>query len=80
MTAHSARALAEHLVHSRLVGDPGCSITDVTHDSRRVKAGALFAAMPGLHSDGREHVSAALALGATAVLLEPPALQGTHTQ
>jgi len=80
MTARDARALVAHLPQSRLVGNPACTITDVTHDSRRAQAGALFAAVPGLHSDGREHVKAALASGATAVMLEPPAMEGIPTQ
>jgi len=80
MTVQSARTLADGIPSSRLVGDPACAITGVTHDSRRVHQGALFAAVPGLHSDGREYVSDALASGASAVLLEPPAMRGTHAQ
>lgn len=80
MTALDARAMAQGLPGSRLVGDPACAITGITHDSRRVHAGALFAAVPGLHSDGREHIPAAIAGGASAILLEPPAMRGAPTQ
>jgi UDP-N-acetylmuramoyl-L-alanyl-D-glutamate--2,6-diaminopimelate ligase len=43
-------------------------ITAVTADSRKVTGGALFAALPGHHSDGRAFISQAVAQGAAAVL------------
>jgi UDP-N-acetylmuramoyl-L-alanyl-D-glutamate--2,6-diaminopimelate ligase len=43
-------------------------ITDVTLDSRKVKPGALFAALPGAKQDGRQFVQDALAKGAAAIL------------
>jgi len=48
--------------------DPDPEITGVTADSRRVKAGYLFAALPGSATDGRRFVADALAAGAAAVL------------
>jgi UDP-N-acetylmuramoyl-L-alanyl-D-glutamate--2,6-diaminopimelate ligase len=42
----------------------------LTADSRSVTAGDLFAAYPGLRSDGRQYVADALARGAAAVLWE----------
>ncbi len=48
--------------------DPDPEITGVTADSRRVKPGYLFAALPGAHTDGRRFVADALAAGAAAVL------------
>lgn len=39
-------------------------------DSRVIKAGDVFAAMPGLRTDGRAHIANALARGAVAVLWE----------
>jgi UDP-N-acetylmuramoyl-L-alanyl-D-glutamate--2,6-diaminopimelate ligase len=44
----------------------------VTADSRKVKPGYLFAALPGAKADGREFVAAALAAGAAAVISETP--------
>jgi UDP-N-acetylmuramoyl-L-alanyl-D-glutamate--2,6-diaminopimelate ligase len=43
-------------------------ITGLTADSRRVLPGYLFAALPGLHADGRKFIADAVASGAAAVL------------
>ena len=43
-------------------------ITGITADSRKVKGGTLFAALPGHQADGRAFISQALAQGAAAVL------------
>lgn len=42
--------------------------TGITADSRKVKAGYLFLAYPGVHSDGRDYIEQAIAAGATGVL------------
>ena len=49
--------------------DPDPLITGVTADSRRVAPGALFAALPGTHVDGRSFIPRALERGAVAVLV-----------
>jgi UDP-N-acetylmuramoyl-L-alanyl-D-glutamate--2,6-diaminopimelate ligase len=43
-------------------------ITGLTADSRTVKQGNLFAALPGAHEDGAKYIPQALQLGASAVL------------
>ncbi len=43
----------------------------MTADSRRVHPGDVFLAYPGGAHDGREHIAAAIAAGAVAVLWEP---------
>lgn len=43
-------------------------ITGMTADSRRVSPGFLFAALPGVQSDGRRFIADAVARGAAAVL------------
>jgi UDP-N-acetylmuramoyl-L-alanyl-D-glutamate--2,6-diaminopimelate ligase len=43
-------------------------ITGVTADSRKVKPGFLFAALPGSKADGRTFIARAIELGAAAVL------------
>jgi len=48
--------------------DGGPDITALTADSRTVRPGALFAALPGLVHDGRGFIGAALDAGAAAVL------------
>ena len=44
-------------------------IAGVTADSRQVKPGFLFAALPGVKVDGRAFIPAAVAAGAAAVLV-----------
>jgi UDP-N-acetylmuramoyl-L-alanyl-D-glutamate--2,6-diaminopimelate ligase len=61
-TLHTPEQAAQWL-HSRDVGE-------LRTDSRQLKAGDGFIAWPGAASDGRQHVSAALALGAKACLVE----------
>jgi UDP-N-acetylmuramoyl-L-alanyl-D-glutamate--2,6-diaminopimelate ligase len=53
-------------------GDP--EIVAITHDSRQVRPGSLFAAFRGLKHDAREFIAQAVAAGAAAVLAEgaPP--------
>ncbi len=46
-------------------------ICGVTSDSRRVKAGWLFVAIPGIHVDGTAYISHAIAQGAVAVVAPP---------
>jgi len=48
------------------------AIRGVTADSRQVRPGFLFAALPGATADGRAFVAAALAAGAVAILAEAP--------
>ena len=61
--------LAER-VGGRVDGDPSIRVTGVTHDSRRVRAGDLFAAIPGFERDGHAFVPEAVAAGAVAVMVE----------
>ena len=62
----SARLSA--LVRRDLAPEADPMIEGVTADSRAVKPGYLFAALPGAASDGRAFISSALAAGAAAVL------------
>ena len=47
-------------------------ITALVCDSREAAPGALFAALPGHHADGRAYISDALERGAAAVVCAPP--------
>ncbi len=49
---------------------PGLEIAGVSFDSRTVKPGELFVAIPGFASDGHKYIPAALEKGAAAVLCE----------
>ncbi len=47
-----------------------CSIQHLTLDSRLVRPGSLFIAVPGLRQDGRDHIEQAVHAGAGAVAYE----------
>ncbi len=47
-----------------------CSISGLALDSRQIKAGDLFFAYPGTKVDGRDFIEAAIAKGASAIVLE----------
>jgi len=56
-----------------LPDDPGSAavLTGVTHDSRAVRPGDLYAALPGANVHGAQFCAAAAAAGAVAVLTDP---------
>lgn len=54
------------------LGDPGeRAVTGVTHDSRQVRPGDLYIALPGATTHGARYVAQALDAGAVAVLTDP---------
>jgi UDP-N-acetylmuramoyl-L-alanyl-D-glutamate--2,6-diaminopimelate ligase len=63
-----------------LPGSPGADpeVTGVEHDSRRVRPGDLFVALPGQRFDGRAFAAAAVAAGAVAVAGPAPEERGTE--
>jgi len=58
------------LREGELTGDPGCEVRGITHDSRQVGPGLIFAALPGEHAHGVDYIEQALAGGAAAVLTD----------
>lgn len=64
------RKLSDVPVPNRIVGDSTVSISGITHDSRRVRRGDLYAALPGANTHGARFVSQAIELGAAAVLTD----------
>ena len=50
---------------------PGVTVSGVTHDSRRVRPGDLYVALPGGHHHGAEFCPDAAQAGAVAVLTDP---------
>ena len=54
----------------RVSGIPVGEVTGLAYDSRRVRPGALFFAVPGVHTDGHDHVPDAVARGAIGVVVE----------
>ncbi|HET7292028.1 MAG TPA: UDP-N-acetylmuramoyl-L-alanyl-D-glutamate--2,6-diaminopimelate ligase [Vicinamibacteria bacterium] len=63
---------------AELHGDGSLAVGGVSHDSRRVAAGALFVAIRGLQTDGNQYVEAALRKGAVAVVSEEAPRPGFH--
>ncbi len=61
-------ALVDGIAGARLDG-ADVEVADLTHDSRDVRPGALFVALPGRQADGRRFVAQAVAAGAVAVAL-----------
>jgi UDP-N-acetylmuramoyl-L-alanyl-D-glutamate--2,6-diaminopimelate ligase len=51
-------------------GDANPDITAIAADSRVVKPGALFVAIPGLQTDGAKFIDAAISKGASAIVAE----------
>ena len=65
------------LTASGVVVSPGMAVpmvTGVADDSRRVKPGDIFVAVPGTKGDGAAYVDAATASGAAAILVPEGAL------
>ncbi len=67
------RELLRDVPTRSVTGDPEMEIRAVTADSRLATPGALFVAVPGLHTDGAKFIDAAIAKGAVAVVSEASA-------
>ncbi|MFO1033913.1 MAG: Mur ligase family protein [Hyphomicrobiales bacterium] len=72
------RSLARLLAHDAPVpaGADGLLISMITSDSRAVRPGALFAALPGTKVDGASFIPQAMAKGAAAILCARGAYAG----
>lgn len=60
-------------------GTTECDITGLALDSRRVKPGDAFFALPGVHADGARFTTVAVQAGAVAVFSAPGLETGTAT-
>lgn len=47
-------------------------VSSLEYDSRKVKSGAVFFALSGLHTDGEKYIESAIQNGATAIVYENP--------
>ncbi|MBQ7485239.1 MAG: UDP-N-acetylmuramoyl-tripeptide--D-alanyl-D-alanine ligase [Oscillospiraceae bacterium] len=68
MIAYSAKTICA-AVGGVLLQDGGEPVTGVIQDSRAVRSGDLYVALPGERVDGHDYVDAALQRGAAAVLI-----------
>ena len=66
----SLAAIAQRQSILRVRGDERTLVTGITLDSREVRPGDLFAALPGEHTHGRLHLSEAISNGAVACLTD----------
>ncbi|MFJ6213963.1 UDP-N-acetylmuramoyl-L-alanyl-D-glutamate--2,6-diaminopimelate ligase [Streptomyces sp. NPDC092296] len=65
------RAVAELLDLAPEQDPAGADVTGITHDSRAVRPGDLYAALPGAHHHGAAFAAQAVAGGAVALLTDP---------
>jgi UDP-N-acetylmuramoyl-L-alanyl-D-glutamate--2,6-diaminopimelate ligase len=68
----SLRQILAVLDDPTLDGNLSAVVTGVTHDSRAVKPGWIFVAMPGEKADGHDFIHMAVAAGAGAVIAQRP--------
>ena len=76
--------LASEVSGAVLQGHAGTSIDSICYDSRSVRPGSIFVAVPGFKTDGHDYLSDVLAAGASAVCVQAdleakwrPALTGS---
>ncbi|MEU3944969.1 UDP-N-acetylmuramoyl-L-alanyl-D-glutamate--2,6-diaminopimelate ligase [Streptomyces sp. NPDC029526] len=69
LSATPLAELADQLGAPAPEHDP--EVTGITHDSRAVRPGDLYAALPGARAHGADFVTQAASLGAVAVLTDP---------
>ena len=64
------KELLKNIKYSELHGTDDVEVTSVEFDSRKVQYGSAFIAQRGLHADGHQFISAAIANGAKTVVCE----------
>lgn len=62
--------LLHRLREGELTGEAAAEVRGITHDSRQVGPGLVFAALPGEHAHGIDYLGQALNAGAAAVLTD----------
>jgi UDP-N-acetylmuramoyl-L-alanyl-D-glutamate--2,6-diaminopimelate ligase len=63
------------LIGAGLLGGPSGSVTGVSLDSKAIKDGELFAALPGRSVHGARFIEEAIQCGASAILTDPEGIQ-----
>ncbi len=66
--------LVQGVPGASLEGDGEVEVSGVQYDSRHVRPGDLFVAVPGLHADGHVFIADAIKAGAVAVGIQPDAV------
>jgi UDP-N-acetylmuramoyl-L-alanyl-D-glutamate--2,6-diaminopimelate ligase len=70
--------LLTHVQVTRRSGPANPEISTLAYDSRAVRPGSLFVAIPGAHVDGHDFIPKAIAQGAAAVVYDNPARWHDH--
>ena len=73
--SRTIQEICRNLDHRVEQGDPDTAITAVRQDSRHLKPGNVFVAVPGFSVDGHQFLSAAIASGATALVVQSDRLE-----
>ena len=68
MAGHTLSSLLDGLKQLKVHGDMDTRINGVRYDSRRVREGDVFFAIPGEHTDGHRYIAQALDAGASAIV------------
>ena len=68
--SRTIQEICRNLDHRVEQGDPDTAITAVRQDSRHLKPRNVFVAVPGFSVDGHQFLSAAIASGATALVVQ----------
>lgn len=81
MSGQTLEALVKQLepVTARLIGDRPVRIAGLQHDSRRIRAGDVFAARTGALKNGLQYLDDAIQRGAVALLVERGASVSNHS-
>jgi len=69
---HLSEIVADIGLDVQLSGNAACVLNGITSDSRKVREGMLFVAIPGHAANGEQFIDDAIAKGASAILTQQP--------
>jgi UDP-N-acetylmuramoyl-L-alanyl-D-glutamate--2,6-diaminopimelate ligase len=69
-TIHELRAVVPPALHAGVEGDEAIAVPSISHDSRSVEAGGMYACLRGARHDGHSFAPAAVAAGASSLLVD----------
>jgi UDP-N-acetylmuramoyl-L-alanyl-D-glutamate--2,6-diaminopimelate ligase len=69
-TIHELRAVVPQALHPSVEGDEAIAVPAISHDSRSVGPGGMYACLRGSHHDGHSFAAAAVAAGAASLLVD----------
>src|SRR5688572_4952043 len=65
-------AVVPPALHALVDGDEAVAVPTVTHDTRSIRARGMYACLRGAHHDGHAFAPAAVAAGASSLLVDHP--------